>query len=270
MTKKKTELEQTEQQDEVKNEYIPPDAFAAKRINNEYGKITKVTYHSTVTGVDRKCNIYLPPEYDENKKYPVLYLLHGIGGTEDEWLGGSPGQIISNLINSGEAEEMIVVIPNVRATINDSATGDVYGEKNIKAFDNFINDLRDCLMPYIEENYPVLTGRENTAIAGLSMGGRESLYIGFEMLDTFGYVGAFSPAPGLESPLAVTDGDPAPYYVVVMTGDNDRVVFENPENYHKKLDSNKVENEWYVVPGGHDMNVWKIGLYNFAKKAFKK
>ena len=263
---KKTEEKKTAA--EIDNTKIPPDAYAARRINNDYGTVTKITYHSTVTGVDRKCNVYLPPEYSEDKKYPVLYLLHGIGGTEDEWMGGSPNEIISNLIASGEAKEMIVVIPNIRASADDGAGGDVFSEKNIKAFDNFINDLRDCLMPYVEENYSVLTGRENTAIAGLSMGGRESLYIGFEMQDTFGYIGAFSPAPGLESPLAVADGKKAPFYVCVMTGDNDTVVYENPENYHKKLEGNKVEHEWYIVPGGHEMNVWKIGLYNFAKNIF--
>ena len=130
--------------------YIPPYGFTQYNQGVTYGSINKVSYYSSVTGTMRKCNIYLPPNYNANKKYPVLYLLHGIGGTEDEWVyGGCPNQIISNQIAAGNAKDMIVVMPNVRAAAIDSVPSDVLGYANIAAFDNFINDLRSCLMPYI-------------------------------------------------------------------------------------------------------------------------
>ena len=91
-----------------------------------------------------------------------------------------------------------IFMPNVRAREDDSANpSDIYSTEHFKAFDNFINDLRDDLMPYMEENYSVATGRENTAIAGLSMGGRESLYIGTKLTNQFAYIGAFCPAVGV-------------------------------------------------------------------------
>jgi predicted alpha/beta superfamily hydrolase len=141
--------------------------------------------------------VYTPPGYDAAETYPVLYLLHGIGGNHTEWLGGEPNNVLSNLLALGEAPPMIAVIPNVRAMKDDGYQSDMFSAENIAAFDNFINDLRDDLMPFIKENYSVSDKREETAIAGLSMGGREALFIGVSMPETFGYVGAFCPAPGL-------------------------------------------------------------------------
>lgn len=93
---------------------------------------------------------------------------------------------------------MIIVIPNIRAGADDSyPANNAFSLEHYAKFDNFINDLRECLMPYMEENYSIAAGRENTAICGLSMGGRESLYIGLNMLDTFGYIAALSPGYGV-------------------------------------------------------------------------
>lgn len=248
--------------------YNPPYGFKSRKYGVNYGTLQRVQYYSSVTGANRNCNIILPPDYNQNKKYPVLYLLHGIGGTENEWLGGAPNEIVSNLVASGQAKEMIIVIPNVRAAYYDGVPANIYGSENIKAFDNFINDLRYCLMPYINQNYPTLTGRENTAIAGLSMGGKETLEIGFSMLDTFGYIGAFSPAPGLQNPLRITNGQQTPYFVTVMNGQNDSVVGTVPNDYHNKLVQNGVKHLWYTVPGDHNFDVWSVGLYNFARKIF--
>ena len=178
---------------------------------------------------------------------------------------------------------MIVVMPNVRARANDAVNlQDIYTLENYKAFDNFINDLRDDLMPYIEVNYPILTGKENTAIAGLSMGGRESLYIGFSMPETFGYIGAFCPVPGIfaYSNFGVSeDGlftketfvlpEGSDNFVMIVAGSSDNIVNTWPEIYHKTLDENEVENTFYITAGGHDFEVWKHGLYNFVKCIFK-
>lgn len=266
-----------------KEMFAVPQGFDTVKEGITYGKLIEITYESSTTGTTRKANIVLPPNYDESKQYPVLYLLHGIGGDHNEWLGAEPVNVISNLIADKDAVPMIAVIPNVRARANDACDPqDIYTLEHYKAFDNFINDLRDDLMPYIEENYPVLTGKENTAIAGLSMGGRESLYIGCSMPQTFGYIGAFTPAPGLlpytnfgvsedglftKETLTLPKG--SDNFVMINAGLSDGIVSIWPETYHETLEKNGVKNTFYITDGGHDFTVWKNGLYNYVKNIFK-
>ncbi|MBQ7359538.1 MAG: esterase family protein [Lachnospiraceae bacterium] len=263
--------------------YDLPEGFDRMQDGVDYYKLKEITYDSTTTGKSRKANVLLPADYSEDKEYPVLYLLHGIGGDHKEWLGGAPIQVVTNMVASGEAPEMIVVIPNVRARANDAGNpSDIYTLEHYKAFDNFINDLRDDLMPYIEDNYSIKTGKGNTAIAGLSMGGREALYIGFSMPETFGYIGGFEPAPGLlkytnfgvaEDGLFTTETftlpEEANNFVMIVKGKQDGVVGEFPVEYHEALENNEVEHVYYEIDGGHDFTVWKHGLYNFLRAVFK-
>lgn len=262
--------------------FAVPQGFDAVHEGVTYGKMIGITYNSKTTGTIRKANVILPPEYNENEKYPVLYLLHGIGGDQNEWLGAEPVNVISNLVAGKEAVPMIVVIPNVRARVEDAGNPqDIYTLEHFKAFDNFINDLRDDLMPYIESEFPVLTGRENTAIAGLSMGGRETLYIGCSMPETFGYIGAFTPAPGLlpytnfgvseeglfkKETLGLNLDNK--HLVMINAGESDEIVSVWPKTYHEALVANGVEDIFYVTKGGHDFVVWKNGLYHFVRRIF--
>ncbi len=259
--------------------YAPEAGFDVRRDDVTYGKLTYATYQSTTTGRQRKCWVLLPVDYTTEKTYPVLYLLHGIGGDHSEWLGGTPDVVIGNLVAAGQAKDMIVVIPNVRARANDTANpSDIYSPAHFAAFDNFINDLRDDLMPYIAANYSIAAGRENTAIAGLSMGGREALYIGLTMPETFGYVGAFCPAPGVlpyyaEAGLFPTDefklAEGYESLILINAGATDGVVGEWPSTYANTLSQNGTEHIFYVTEGGHDFTVWKHGLYNFVKRIFQ-
>lgn len=256
----------------------PPADFDQQQEGVVYGKTLFKTYLSRTTGAFRKVLVLLPPDYTPEKAYPVLYLLHGIGGDHSEWSHGKPDIVVGNLIASGEAPEMIIVMPNVRARANDAANpSDVYSPSHFAAFDNFINDLTNDLMPFIAKEYSIAEGRENTAIAGLSMGGREALYIGMSMPEIFGYVGAFCPAPGVlpyyaEAGLFQTAdfrlAEGYDSYILINAGASDGVVGEWPETYAKTLTENGTENTFYVMPGGHDFNVWKHGLYNFAKRIF--
>ena len=269
-------------------DYTTPQGFDEASAASAGWTRQTVTYPSKTTGADRLCHVILPAGYTEEKTYPVLYLLHGIGGDHNEWLGGNPLEVIGNLAGAGEATEMIVVIPNVRAMKEDAIPQEVYGPVNIAAFDNFINDLRDDLMPFIAANFSIKTGRENTAIAGLSMGGRESLFIGFSMPETFGYIGAFSPAPGLlplsfpgmgdrpafpgqftEEQLSFKKGVPAPYFIMMCNGEQDEIVKLCTASYEAAFNKNGVEHLYYTMPGGHDFTVWRNGLYQYAKRIFK-
>ena len=277
--------ENTKQEEEMEYSvvYDIPEGFDRMLDGVKYAKISEIYYPSTTVGKTRKANVIVPADYSEDKEYPVLYLLHGIGGDHKEWLGGAPIQIVTNMVQEGLAPEMIVVLPNVRARENDAANpSDIYTLEHYKAFDNFINELRDDLMPYIEENYSVKTGKENTAIAGLSMGGREALYIGFSMPETFGYIGGFEPAPGLLkytnfgvtedglfSPESFILPEESDNFVMIVKGKQDGVVGNFPVEYHETLENNEVEHVYYEIDGGHDFTVWKHGLYNFLRGAFK-
>ncbi|MCL2078252.1 MAG: alpha/beta hydrolase-fold protein [Oscillospiraceae bacterium] len=266
----------------AENDFTPAEGFDRKHDNAEYGEVFEIEYYSETTGTMRKANIYTPPDFDTETTYPVLYLLHGIGGTHTEWNGGRPNEILSNLLATGEAPPMIAVMPNVRATADDGIPSDMFSPEHIAAFGNFIHDLRADLMPFIRENYPVSEKREDTALAGLSMGGREALNIAARMPEAFGYIGAFAPAPGLMSALHDTDAQltdaeitaiPDEYkrniFVLINTGNQDGVVGGNPLMYHNAFVNNGIESVFYTIDGGHDFNVWKNGLYYFAKNIFR-
>ena len=157
-----------------------PEEISQKRPDVTYGTVVHKTYASKTTGLDRGVNILLPPNYDETKKYPVLYLLHGIFGNEYSLIQDASckiPEISGNLAADGLAEEMLIVFPDMYAK-TDPAQAPGFSAEAVAPYDNFINDLVNDLIPYIEENFSVLTDRENRAIAGFSMGGRETLFIG--------------------------------------------------------------------------------------------
>ncbi|MDR2953074.1 MAG: InlB B-repeat-containing protein [Treponema sp.] len=261
----------------------PPEGFDARKDGDTYGTLTEKTYFSTTTGVNRKCMVYTPPNYDESETYPVLYLLHGIGGTHREWADGSSNgttffrsyllEILSNLINSGDAKPMIAVMPNVRAMNPDSVPSNQQSPEAVAAFNNFINDLLNDLMPYIKANYNISDKREEQAIAGLSMGGMESINIGVRRPDKFGYIGAFSSAPGLPLTAAqmTLQGEYGDYmdntFILICCGAQDGLA-SNSRNYNKQLRDNEVRTAYYEIPGNHDFRFWNNGLYWFAKSIF--
>lgn len=263
-----------------------PASVYEKKDDVTYGTVIHKNYYSTTTGLERGVNIILPANYNKSKQYPVLYLLHGIGGDESTLLYDSNCkivQIIGNLISDGIAEEMIVVLPNIFAT---SVIGKTAGfdRESVEAYDNFINDLTTDLMPYIEENYSILDGRENQAIAGFSMGGREALYIGFTRPDLFGYVSGIAPAPGLtpgkdwamehpgqleEDELIIKDSNYMPYVIMLCCGTKDGMVGAFPKSYNNILENNDVNHIWYEVPGAdHDAQAIRSGIYNFCSAIF--
>ena len=266
-------------------EHCPEEAYET-RADVAYGTVVHKTYDSKTTGLTRGVNIVLPPNYDESKKYPVLYLLHGIFGNEYTFTDNSNKvvEISGNLAAEGKAREMIIVFPNMFAA-SDPNQQPGFNAEGIAPYDNFINDLVNDLMPFIEENYSVLKGRENQAIAGFSMGGREALFIGFTRPDLFGYVLGIAPAPGLtpgkdwamthpgqmqEDELRIKHSEDTPYLIMVCSGSKDSVVGTFPKSYHDILERNEVNHIWYEVPGAdHDANAIRSGLYNFIPSIFK-
>jgi enterochelin esterase-like enzyme len=178
-----------------------PRGFDSLRTDISHGKIDSIYYYSNTVGIKRKALIYTPPGYSKNKLYPVLYLLHGIGGDEHEWLnGGHPQVILDNLYAENKIVPMIVVLPNGRAMKDDRPVGNIFDSVKVQAFANFEKDLLNDLIPYITKNFPVYKDAEHRAIAGLSMGGGQSLNFGLGNLDKFAWIGSFSAAPNTKPP----------------------------------------------------------------------
>ena len=238
-----------------------------------HGKIDTISYTSKTVGINRKALVYTTPGFSKNKKYPVLYLLHGIGGDEKEWLkGGTPQIILDNLFAEGKIKPMIVVLPNGRAMKDDRATGNIMAPDKVQAFATFEKDLLDDLIPFIEKTYPALTDRENRAIAGLSMGGGQSLNFGLGNLDKFAWVGGFSSAPNTKQPeVLVPNPEEAKKKLKLLwisCGDADGLITVSKRT-HDYLLQNNVPHVYYLEPGGHDFKVWKNGLYMFSQFLFK-
>lgn len=250
-----------------------PNGFDQVRTGTPAGKLDSVQYESKTVGTRRKALVYTPPGYSKKKKYPVLYLLHGIGGDEKEWLrGGSPQVILDNLYADKKLEPMLVVMPNGRAMKDDRAVGNVFDREKVEAFATFENDLLGDLIPFIEKRYSTLTDREHRAIAGLSMGGGQSLNFGLGHLDRFAWVGGFSSAPNTKRPdELLPNPDEARQKLKLLwlsCGDADGLIGISKRT-HDYLYEHNVPHVYYLEPGGHDFKVWKNGLYLFAQFLFK-
>lgn len=250
-----------------------PVGYDSLRANIPHGRIDTISYESKTVGAVRRALIYTPPGYSRHRKYPVLYLLHGIGGDEKEWLnGGRPQLIMDNLYAEGKVEPMIIVMPNGRAMKDDRAVGNIFDSAKVQAFARFEQDLLQDLIPYIEKKYPVLADREHRAIAGLSMGGGQSLNFGLGNLDHFAWIGGFSSAPNTKRPEELV---PHPEetrsklrLLWISCGDADGLISFSRRT-HEYLDEHQVPHIFYIEPGVHDFKVWKNGLYMFSQLIFK-
>ncbi|RPD52002.1 esterase [Paracnuella aquatica] len=250
-----------------------PQGFDVAQAGIAQGKIDTITYNSKTVGSKRRALVYTPPGFSKSKKYPVLYLLHGIGGDEKEWLnGGKPQVILDNLYGQGKLQPMIVIMPNGRAMKDDRATGNIMAPDKVQAFATFEKDLLTDLIPYVEKTFPVLKDREHRAIAGLSMGGGQSLNFGLGNLDKFAWVGGFSSAPNTKMPAQLVP-DPAAAanklkLLFISCGDADGLLNVSKRT-HDYLAEKEVPHIYYLEPGGHDFKVWKNGLYMFSQFLFK-
>jgi enterochelin esterase-like enzyme len=252
--------------------YPEPAASAfEKREGIPHGKLELVEYDSKTVGAKRKVNVYTPPGYSADRKYPVAYLLHGIGGDEGEWLKfATPDALFDGLIADGKMVPFIAVFPNGRAQKNDRAEGNVFA--SAPAFAVFERDLLDDLIPFIEGRYSVRTDRESRALAGLSMGGGQTLNFGFAHLDRFAWLGAFSPAPNSKAPdVLVPDAAAAKKQLklfLLTCGSKDGLL-EISQKLHAHLKAGDVPHVYHVDTHAHDPPHWRAALHQFAQRVFR-
>ena len=263
---------------------VPPAGFDKAPEGGIRGKLEQVYYDSKTINAKRWMEVYTPPGYSTENKYPVLYLLHGIGGNERrEWTGGGAAHvIIENLIAEKKIPPMIVVFPNGNASASGASQerggrgpgggGDPAEISGPGWGKNFESDLINDIIPYIESHYSVKVGREHRALAGLSMGGGQSLNIGLGNLNVFAHVGGFSSAPNTRAPeVLVPDPAKAKDQLKVLwlsCGNRDSLMSFSLRT-HRYLKEKGVPHIWHVDSNGHDFRHWKNSLYWYAQQIFK-
>ncbi len=257
-----------------------------------HGNVSKVWYNSPVLGIDRRVYIYTPAGYEKsNRKYPVFYLLHGAGGDEDAWTNmGRAAQIMDNLIAQGKAKPMIVVMTNGNANQsgaqNDVTDPPVQGDMMAayqRLAGKFESHLVKDLVPFIEKNYKVTTGKDNRAIAGLSMGGMHTQTITNDNPKMFSYIGVFSMGImsfGQQSPEEAARLDKerdtkiaalknSGYKLYWIGCGKDDFVYQGVIKLRSTLDKQEFKYIYRESTGGHTWANWRIYLSEFAPQLFK-
>ncbi len=234
-----------------------------------HGAVQSHRYHSKSLGVTRGLYVYTPAEYEnsQNEKYPVLYLLHGMGDVESCWVTvGRANIILDNLIAQNKAMPMIVVMPYGHTP---GARGARRGGRS-----SFATDLIEDVIPYVEKNFRVVADREQRAIAGLSMGGGQSIRIGLGNMELFGWVGAYSSAvPGdeqldklLEKPAVMNDK----YRLLWIGCGRKDFLFNANKRFLDALETRNIKHVAHITEGGHEWRIWRMYLNEFAPLLFKK
>jgi enterochelin esterase-like enzyme len=250
-----------------------PDAIFERRETIPHGKLELIEYDSKTVGTRRKMNVYTPPGYSTDKKYPVLYLLHGIGGDETEWLRfAKPDNLFDNLIADGTMVPLVAVFPNGRAQKEDHLKPGENAFATGPAFAVFERDLFDDVIPAIEGRYSVKTDRESRALAGLSMGGGQTLNFGLTHLDRFAWIGGFSSAPNTKPPAELVS-DPAALKrqakLLMLTCGSKDGLMNISQGLHAYLKERDVPHVWHVDGHAHDPAHWRSSLHGFAQRLFR-
>ena len=251
-----------------------------------HGTVSRMWYNSPSLGMDRRLTIYTPAGYETSgKRYPVLYLLHGMGGDEEAWISlGRTAQILDNLIAQGKAKPMIVVMPNGNASQEaapgESSRGMVPPTMQLpKTMEGSYEQAFPEIVKFIDKNYRTIKSKSGRAIAGLSMGGFHSLHISKQYPDMFNYIGLFSaaimPNKEVSSPIYENmggklkvqfDKNPALYWIAIGKTD---FLYKANEEYRKLLDEKGYKYTYYESDEGHIWKNWRIYLTEFVPMLFR-
>lgn len=235
-----------------------PAYYDAKNV--PHGNVTRHIYHSDVTQGERELYVYTPPGYDSEKKYPVLYLVGGSGELPSNWIyDGRVNFIMDNLLAENKVTPMIIAIPNNQVVHRN------HPEHAELTFDIFEKELRNHVIPVVDENYNTIESPKGRAISGLSMGGRHSMFIGFRSLDLFANFGILSagdtePETSLKSFLNTPNVNDSIDYLFVGQGTKEAEGFFNArvQGLVDGLKNHDIEHEYYVGGnGGHDWSTWR-------------
>lgn len=251
-----------------------------------HGTVRRMWYDSPTLGINRRLTVYTPAGYETSgKRYPVFYLLHGMGGDEEAWIAlGRTSQILDNLIAQGKAKPMIVVMTNGNAA-QEAAPGESslgFAAPNMqlpKTMEGSFEAAFPDVVKFIDKNFRTVANKKNRAIAGLSMGGFHSMHISKQYPNMFDYVGLFSAAimpnkdakspvyEDIEGKLKVQfSKKPALYWIAIGKTD---FLYKANEDYRKMLDEKGYKYSYYETGEGHIWKNWRIYLTEFAPQLFK-
>lgn len=253
-----------------------PAFYDAQRV--PHGEIRTDWYDSKSLNSIRRMTIYTPPGYDSSgkTKYPVLYLFHGANADETAWTRlGHVSLILDNLLAAGKMKPFIAVMPfGYPSPPSLPTTGPTRGFSSVT--EDFSKDLLGDVIPYVQAHYRVYADRDHRAIAGLSMGGIESLQIGLNHLDQFTYVGGFSAAISpatFPKDFATLAADPKAanreLHLLWIGCGTDDGLFAASASFSKFLDDAQVKHTFYKIPGAHTWIVWRQFLEEFAPQLFR-
>jgi enterochelin esterase-like enzyme len=250
---------------------VPPADFKTVRENIPHGELKVVEYDSKTLGTRRLMRVYTPPGYSTARKYPVLYLHHGLGNTSTEWLRAGAQIISDNLLADRKMQPMIIIFPSGNASA--TATNDMQGARDGAAYGTpYENDLLKEIIPFVESHYSVSTNRTHRAIAGMSMGGGQTLNIGLSHLDLFGSVCAVAAAPNTK-PVATLIPDPAALKQLKLlwlgVGNRDPLM-RISMGVHTFLLEKSIPHLWRLDGGAHDSTEMGHNFYHFAQLLFKE
>jgi enterochelin esterase-like enzyme len=247
-----------------------PAGFDAARDSITHGEVKVVEYDSKTLGTRRTMRVYTPPGYTTDRKYPVLYMLHGLGNTSTEWTqDGRAPQIVDNLLADGKIQPLLMIFPSgdATATVDNPGGG---GRAQAGYGEPFSQDLLKDIIPFVESHYPVHADRDHRAIGGMSMGSGQTLNIGLSHVDLFAWVGAIAPARNTKPPAELVS-DPAVAKKLKLLwlacGSKDGLlrIAQGVHNYLKEKD---VPHVWNVDGNAHDNAEMSNNLYHFVQHIF--
>jgi len=250
---------------------VPPEDFKTERANIPHGEMKIVEYDSKTLGTRRLMRVYTPPGYSAARKYPVLYLHHGLGNTSTEWLRAGAPIIADNLLAEGKMQPMIIIFP--QGSAGSTAADENLGTRDGAGFGTpYENELLKEIIPFVESHYSVLPDRAHRAIAGMSMGGGQTLNIGLAHLDVFGSIAAVAAAPNTK-PVATLIPDPAALKQLklfwVGVGNRDPLM-RISMGLHTFLVEKGVPHVWRLDGNGHNGTAMGHNFYHFAQLLFKE
>jgi enterochelin esterase-like enzyme len=283
----------------------PPAGFNVRRDDIPHGTLTEAPYDSKALGTRRQIGVYLPPLYSSSRKYPVLYLIHGLGWNNREWTAiRHIDLVLDNLIADGLVEPMVLVFPNGDSTMTladieavgtnprmnqgnaqhplgaavggggetpGAARGGRQGMNMEPWLAPFENDLIREIIPFVDSHYSVYGDAGHRALAGLSMGGGQALNIGIVHPETFAYVGGFSSAPDTKRPPELVPDPEVPKKLKLLwvaCGNKDGLLRVS-QGVHAYLKEKDVPHVWNVDGNAHDTPEWQNNFYHFTQKLFK-
>ena len=235
-----------------------------------HGTVHIHKYASKSLGVTRGLYVYTPPGYEtkQGTKYPVLYLFHGFGDSEDAWtVVGRANLIVDNLLAANKAEPLIIVMPYGHTPAAPPVM------RSLGRYESFERDLVEDVIGFVQTNYRVSTDQKDRAVAGLSMGGGQSLTVGLGNLELFGWVGAFSSAipegENLEKLLAEPEAINDKLKLLwIGCGKND-FLFERNQKFLERLETDKISHVGHITEGAHEWRLWRIYLSEFVPLLFR-